>query len=115
MKRPRKSDQAEPVFSVEITARAERDLAMIYNRINASESTRAQRWFRGLGRAVLGLERLPERCPTAEENRRLRCLLFGHKPHVYRVLFKIVDRQKRVQVLHIRHGAMKRFTPDDLK
>jgi toxin ParE1/3/4 len=39
------------------------------------------------------------------ENRALRHLLFGKKPHVYRVIFAIDGRALVVRVLHIRHGA----------
>jgi len=40
---------------------------------------------------------------------RLRHLLYGHKPHVYRLIYRIVEKPKRVEVLHIRHGAMNKF------
>jgi len=33
-------------------------------------------------------------------------LLYGHKPHIYRVIYRILERPKHVEVLHIRHGAM---------
>jgi toxin ParE1/3/4 len=39
------------------------------------------------------------------ENAQLRHLLYGNKPHVYRVIFRVIEKQKRVDVLHIRHGA----------
>jgi toxin ParE1/3/4 len=39
------------------------------------------------------------------EKAQLRHLLYGNKPHVYRVIFRVVEKQKRVDVLHIRHGA----------
>ena len=46
------------------------------------------------------------RCPHAPENGRfpfeVRQLLYGRKPHVYRILFTIEN--ETVYVLHIRHG-----------
>jgi hypothetical protein len=42
-------------------------------------------------------------------NRELRHLLYGHKPNVYRVIYRIVEKQKHIQVLHIRHGARRPF------
>jgi len=36
-------------------------------------------------------------------------LLYGHKPHIYRVIYRILERPKQVEVLHIRHGAMDQF------
>ena len=39
----------------------------------------------------------------------LRHLLYGRKPHVYRVIYRIVERSGEVQILHIRHGARNRI------
>lgn len=39
--------------------------------------------------------------------RPLRHLLYGKKPHVYRVLYEIDEPQRTVWVLTIRHGARK--------
>jgi len=39
------------------------------------------------------------------EKAQLRHLLYGHKPHVYRVISRVLEREKQVVVLHIRHGA----------
>jgi len=38
-------------------------------------------------------------------------LLYGKKPHIYRVIYEIGQPHKTVQVLTIRHGAME---PPDL-
>jgi plasmid stabilization system protein ParE len=94
--------------------RAERDLEDIYRVVDAQRSSAAFRWFKGLERAVLTLEQAPGRCPVTPESRNLRQLLFGNKPHIYRVIYRIVERQKAVEILHIRHGAMDRFEPEDL-
>jgi hypothetical protein len=36
-------------------------------------------------------------------------MLYGNKPHVYRAIYRMVEKQKRVDVLHIRHGARSEF------
>ena len=92
-------------YLVNITARAERDFASLYRKINAEESDAALKWYRGLKEAVLSLEELPNRCPVTREKARLRPLLCGSKPHVYRVIFRVVEKQKRVDVLHIRRAS----------
>ena len=92
-------------YLVNIAARAERDFASLYREINAERSDAALRWYRGLKEAVLSLEELPNRCPMTPEKAQLRHLLYGNKPHVYRVIFRVVEKHKRVDVLHIRHGA----------
>jgi len=49
---------------------------------------------------------MPKRCPLAPENAsvpfEMRQLLYGRKPHFYRILFTIEDEV--VYVLRIRHG-----------
>jgi toxin ParE1/3/4 len=92
-------------YVVNIAVRAEREFASLYREIDAEESDAALKWYRGLKKAVLSLEELPNRCPLTPEKRQTRHLLYGNKPHVYRVIFRVVEKQKRVDVLHIRHGA----------
>jgi toxin ParE1/3/4 len=56
------------------------------------------------------LEAYPLRCPVAPESKKagrpLRHLLYGKKPHVYRVIYEIDGLKKLVRVLTICHGAM---------
>jgi toxin ParE1/3/4 len=101
-------------YLVEFTSRAERDFIGLFEEIRAAESDSALRWYRGLRAAVLSLEEMPNRCPITRESAHLRHLLYGRKPHVYRVIYRIFERQKRVEVLHIRHGARQDFSESDL-
>jgi toxin ParE1/3/4 len=94
-------------YLVNLTARAERDLARLYGEINAEHSDAALKWYRGLKEAILSLEEQPNRCPVTPESDKLRHLLYGNKPHIYRAIYRV---QKQVEVLHIRHGARRRFT-----
>lgn len=100
-------------YLVNITARAERDFADLYETIHAEDSKAALKWFRGLERAILTLEKLPNRCPVTPENLQLRHLLYGRKPHVYRVIYRVLSDEKRVEILHIRHGARRGFKAID--
>lgn len=92
-------------YEVKLTRRAERDLARIFAFIQADEVIAARKWYLGLSRAILSLDKLPNRCGEALESRALRQLLYGNKPHIYRVIFRIIEKQRVVEVLHIRHGA----------
>jgi plasmid stabilization system protein ParE len=92
-------------YIVNISARAQRDLTEIYRRINASNSEAALKWYRGFKLAIFSLEEKPGRCPLTPENDALRHLLYGHKPHIYRAIFRVVERLELVEVLHIRHGV----------
>lgn len=94
-------------YVVNVTARAERDLARLYDEINAADSQAAQKWYLGLKKQILSLEKLPFRCAVTPENKNLRHLLYGHRHYTYRVIYRVVGT--RVDVLHIRHGARKRI------
>jgi plasmid stabilization system protein ParE len=96
-------------YAVDLTARAERDLARLYAYIGAERSEAALEWYRGIKAAILSLEQRPSRCPVAPENERLRHLLYGNKLHIYRAIFRVLEKEKRVEVLHIRHGARLRL------
>ena len=101
-------------YLVRIAARAERDLSYLHDEINGPDSAAARRWYEGLRRAILSLAVHPKRCRTTPENRKLRDLLYGDKPNVYRVIYRVNERQKQVDVLHIRHGARRNFRATDI-
>lgn len=102
-------------YLVNVTVRAERDLALIFDAINAEHSNAAIKWYRGLKEAILSLEEQPNRCPETPDPPRLRHLLYCHKPHVYRVIYRVMEKGKQVDVLHIRHGAHQRFKRFEVK
>jgi len=94
-------------FRVESTARAEQDLDAILKWLLTQEAGEdGFRWFERMRKAVASLSELPHRCPLAPETGEfpfeVRQLLYGRKPHLYRILFTIEG--ETVVVLHIRHG-----------
>jgi toxin ParE1/3/4 len=101
-------------YLVSLTARAERDLAHLCQEINAEHSHAALKWYRGFKQAILSLEVRPTRCPVTPESDKFRHLLYGNKPHIYRAIYRVLQKQKQVEVLHIRHGARRRFTGADV-
>jgi len=101
-------------YLVKLTARAQRDMVLLYEAINAGDSEAALKWYRGLKNAILTLEHHPDRCPATPETPKFRHLLYGKKPHVYRVIYRVLEKQHHVEVLHIRHGARRKFTASDL-
>jgi toxin ParE1/3/4 len=101
-------------YRVKMMPRAQRDLAGLYDWIGALSSDAALAWYRGLRDAIRALRVSPHRCPATPEDRDLRHLLYGNKPHVYRVIYRILEQQKQVDVLHIRHGARQEFDTDKL-
>lgn len=92
-------------YRVEITAQAKRDLDRIYQYIEAEESQLAAKWFNRLHTALQSLTEMLERSPLIHEGHNLRHLLYGDKPHVYRIIYRIREDRGTVTVLTIRHGA----------
>lgn len=102
-------------YLVNITSRAERDLASLYHEIHAGESDTALKWYQGLKEAVLSLEEQPNRCPATPEKHQLRHHLYGSKPYIYRVIYRVMEKQKRVDILNVRHDARTKLKSSDLK
>jgi plasmid stabilization system protein ParE len=94
-------------FRVETTVESEQDAdAILEWLISQRAGASGQRWFEALEGAIASLAEFPERCPLAPESTtspfEVRQLLYGHAPHIYRILFMIDG--KTVYILHIRHG-----------
>jgi toxin ParE1/3/4 len=102
-------------YLVSLTQRALSDLAYLYEWVGAETSESASEWYNGLEDAIFSLEERPARCPVTPESRKYRHLLYGHKPHVYRTICRVLDKQKEVVVLHIRHRAMGAFRLEELR
>jgi plasmid stabilization system protein ParE len=100
-------------YLVKIASRVDRDLAHLYRKVDAERSEGARQWYRGLKESIFSLEEHPDRCPLTPESDRFRHLLYGDKPHVYRVIFRVLEKQKEVEVLHVRHGARRGFRVSD--
>lgn len=101
-------------FHVRISSRAKRDLIGISDWLlehGAGET--GIRWFEGLQEAIVSLEANPRRCTLAPESETLsqevRHLLYGSKPHLYRILF--TTNGHAVMVLSIRHGRRLPLAP----
>jgi plasmid stabilization system protein ParE len=94
-------------FLVETTPESERDTEGILEWLYSQHAgDTGIRWFLALEDAIASLATSPARCPLAPENAdfpyEVRHLLYGRKPHVYRILFTI--KGNTVSILHIRHG-----------
>lgn len=91
-------------FRVRLLASAQADAAALYERITEAAPMRGPIWYNRLITTIESLEHSPRRCALAPENDRVslevRHLLFGRKPHLYRVLFTIVG--DTVFILRIR-------------
>jgi hypothetical protein len=55
---------------------------------------RASAWFNGLEVLIYSLEEHPNRGAITPESKKLRHLLCGNKPHIYRVIYAVDGRAK---------------------
>lgn len=88
-------------YTVILTQNAQREMDISYYwGCDKWGKAQAKKWYRGLMRAVLGLEHFPERQPLAPESEDtglpLRQLIYGR----YRILF--IVEQNTVLVLYCR-------------
>ena len=95
------------VFLVKTSAAAEQDANTILEWLLSQHAGgTGVRWFLAMRAAMASLARFPRRCPLAPESTQfpfeVRQLLYGRKPHIYRILFTIEG--ETVYILHIRHG-----------
>ena len=101
-------------YKVKILSRAKQDLVDVYDQIHAESVDAARTWYRMLTQTIQSLKTKPHRCPVTTEDKNLRHLLYGNRPHIYRVIYHIREKQNEVAILHIRHGARSDFKSEDL-
>lgn len=94
-------------YRVSLTDQAHLDLADLFDRLMAQQAGEAGiLWLDRLQEAMQSLSNLPDRCRLAPESKEFRYevreLIYGRKPHFYRVLFTIDE--DTVVILHIRHA-----------
>ncbi|MCP3964512.1 MAG: type II toxin-antitoxin system RelE/ParE family toxin [bacterium] len=103
-------------FEVEIAEPAEQDIEEAYLWFYEQDPNGADRWYRGLRRAIMSLRQLPRRCSIAPEtrdlNREVRQLLYVRRRQMYRILYEI--RGQTVFVLRLRHTARAYLDPGEI-
>ena len=91
-------------FQVIITPSAKADIFEINTWLLENYRDFAESWLWGISLAVSSLSKFPERCPTSPESKAfdivVRQLLYGKKPHIYRILFSI--QAEKVYILRVR-------------
>jgi plasmid stabilization system protein ParE len=80
-------------------------MELIYDYIHTDASEQAYACFNRFAKAIWSLERFPGRGSVVPESKKLRQLIFGKKPNLYRIIFTVDKRTHLIHVLHIRHGS----------
>ncbi len=95
-------------YRVSFTKRAARDLDNLYGYIHAEDSAGAERWFRRLEELIRSLTSAPRMGTVTPEDPSHRQLVYGNKPHLYRIIYIIDDASELIAILQIRHGRRTR-------
>lgn len=103
-------------FTVEIASLALAEIERTFAFLARHSLPSAVRWHERLRMAFETLHEHPNRCPLAPEDEwydgTLRQLLYGKRPHVYRILFEV--RGTTVYIHRVRHGRQDLLGPDEL-
>jgi len=91
-------------YRVNLTERVLRELDDIYAEIHVEKSAGAARWFSSLEDTIKLLSGSPRMGKPTREDKSVREIIYGNKPHLYHVLYEVDDHEKRVDVLSIWHG-----------
>ena len=92
-------------YRVEIQNRAKRDLIEIGTFIQVQHSAAAREWFAGLRVKILSLRSMPGRSSRVQDAPLYRQMLYGNKPNTYRILYRVLEPEMLVIVVHVRHAA----------
>ena len=103
-------------FQVDITepALADAEDYVRFIREVGKQPEAAERWFRGLVRAIYSLEELPERCPVIPE---LEDFSFEIRHLIYfshRIVFRVERDRNRIVVFRVYHGSRQVLAEGDL-
>lgn len=103
-------------YRVVIARTAQNDLRRIHHFIQGHAPIAAREWLRRARVAAKTLRNNPERCSLAPESKAfdkpIRQMFFGGGNRgTYRFLFVVVD--KKVNVIHIRHGSRLPLAPPE--
>jgi plasmid stabilization system protein ParE len=91
-------------YRVIVTPEAETGIVTAFRYILERSPLNAEKWLRALYKKIDSLELMPERCSLARENEyfedTLRHLVFRS----HRIIFRIDEAKRVVQVLYVRHA-----------
>jgi plasmid stabilization system protein ParE len=96
-------------YGVMVTPEAETGIVDAFLYILERSPLYAEKWLRALYKKIDSLEQMPERCPLARENDyfedTLRHLVFKS----YRIIFRVEEAKRVVQILYLRHAKQQAF------
>ena len=111
-----KGFESNLAYRVEITDSALADAEQYVHFIQEEkqEPEAAERWFRGLVKAMLALQELPHRCPVIPEAEEFNLELRQAIYYSYRIIFRVDKSTRLVTILRVYHGSRKELRSEDL-
>lgn len=101
-------------FQVIITPSAKADIFEINTWFLENYPDLSESWLWGISQSVISLSKSPERCPISSESEAfdviVRQLIYGNKPHTYRILFSI--QGEKVFILRVRSTKQQSLLDD---
>lgn len=92
-------------YRVLIQPSAKADLFEIHTWLLENVPDYADKWLWQINQAITSLANFPQRCPISSESNAFDLtiyqLLYGKKPHIYRILFMV--EEETVSILRVRH------------
>jgi plasmid stabilization system protein ParE len=96
------------VYRVILMPRAGHDLEQIYDYIAADSPANAAAMIRAILDAIEPLKQFPHRTVVTRQSAKLRRPVRSLPVRPYVVYFRVLDDERVVRVLHVRHGARRR-------
>ena len=91
-------------YGVIVTPEAESGIVAAFRYILERSPVNAEKWLRALYKKIDSLEQMPERCPLARENEYFEDTLRHLVSKSHRIIFRIDEEKRMVQVLYVRHA-----------
>lgn len=105
-------------YKVSLQERAKADIQNIYQYIEAYSYILAKKWFVDIKDKISSLSTMPYRYSIIPEvnllGDELHQLVCGKRTACYRIIYRVIEQDKEVRILTVRHAARKPLDIEDL-
>lgn len=101
-------------FKVIVLASAREDIVEATDHILLDSRDQAERWYRGVWKAIFSLSDAPEAFAMTPESEELGQELRAVHYHSHRIVFRVRREDRIVEVLRVYHGARRSLKGTDL-
>ena len=101
-------------YRVLVMPSAHLDLEESFSFIEADSPERARRWLSGVWECIFSLADMPGRFAIIDEAEELGGVIRDVVYHSHRVVYRVVETEKSVEILRVWHGARARLSHTDI-